>query len=124
MEPLNQKSLERAISHKALQMGSSFACQICEVGFLCGVCLTFLFLVALTSLGTFEYGGLSFSSISDGNSSSEFIKVFGIGTSSSYSPSAAGGNEMIARGTGSKSLNLYSAINQALHIALETDPRK
>ncbi|KAM2171061.1 hypothetical protein ACFX1R_036199 [Malus domestica] len=44
-------------------------------------------------------------------------------TSSSFS-SAAGGDEMIVRGTGNKSLNLYSAINQALHIALETDPRK
>ncbi|KAM1692027.1 hypothetical protein ACFXTN_030742 [Malus domestica] len=79
MEPLNQKSLERAVSQKALQMGSSFPCQICVVGFLCGVCLTSLFLAALTSLGTFEYGGLSFSSISEGssagNSSSEFINV-------------------------------------------------
>ncbi|KAM1345008.1 hypothetical protein PS2_034189 [Malus domestica] len=45
-------------------------------------------------------------------------------TSSSSSSSAGGGDEMFVRGTGSKSLNLYSAINQALHIALETDPRK
>lgn len=79
MEPSNQKSLERAVSQKAFQMGSSFPCQICVVGFLCGVCLTSLFLAALTSLGTFEYGGLSFSSISEGssagNSSSEFINV-------------------------------------------------
>ncbi|KAM1790399.1 hypothetical protein ACFX11_034654 [Malus domestica] len=48
-------------------------------------------------------------------------------TSSSFSSSlssAAGGDEMIVRGTDSKSLNLYSAINQALHIALETDPQK
>ncbi|TQE02699.1 hypothetical protein C1H46_011672 [Malus baccata] len=98
-----------------------------KLGLDCAICLTSFFLTALISLGTFEYGCLSFSSISEGslagNSSSEFIKVFGIGTSSS-SPSAAGGNEMIARGTGSKLLNLYSAINQALHITLETDPQK
>ncbi|XP_061946431.1 uncharacterized protein LOC133670042 isoform X2 [Populus nigra] len=67
-EPLNQKSLERVVSQKALQIGSSFPCQICVVGFLSGVCLTSLFLAALTSLGTFEFGGISFSSISLGNS--------------------------------------------------------
>jgi len=67
-EPLNQKSLERVVSQKALQIGSSFPCQICVVGFLSGVCLTSLFLAALTSLGTFEFGGISFSSISPGNS--------------------------------------------------------
>ncbi|XP_010102213.2 uncharacterized protein LOC21407233 [Morus notabilis] len=73
---LNQKSLERVVSQKALQMGSSFSCQICVVGFLCGVCLTSLFLAALTSLGTFELGGISFPisiSTSLGNSSSEII---------------------------------------------------
>ncbi|KAJ6974792.1 hypothetical protein NC653_030815 [Populus alba x Populus x berolinensis] len=67
-EPLNQKSLERVVSQKALQIGSSFPCQICVVGFLSGVCLTSLFLAALTSLGTFEFGGISFSSISLGDS--------------------------------------------------------
>jgi len=67
-EPVNQKSLERVVSQKALQIGSSFPCQICVVGFLSGVCLTSLFLAALTSLGTFEFGGISFSSISLGNS--------------------------------------------------------
>ncbi|RYQ90968.1 hypothetical protein Ahy_B09g096875 isoform G [Arachis hypogaea] len=43
-------------------MGSSFPCQICVVGFLCGVCLTSLFLAALTSFGTFQLGPISFSS--------------------------------------------------------------
>ncbi|KAI9377111.1 hypothetical protein POPTR_019G019800v4 [Populus trichocarpa] len=67
-EPLNQKSLERVVSQKALQIGSSFPCQICVVGFLSGVCLTSLFLALLTSLGTFEFGGISFFAISQGNS--------------------------------------------------------
>ncbi|KAK6232921.1 hypothetical protein SCA6_002994 [Theobroma cacao] len=79
MEPTNQKFLERVVSQRALQMGSSFPCQICVVGFLCGVCLTSLFLAALTSLGTYGFGGISFSSISMGisplNSSSEIINV-------------------------------------------------
>ncbi|ONI04990.1 hypothetical protein PRUPE_6G350700 [Prunus persica] len=89
MEPLNQKSLERAVSQKALQMGSSFPCQICVVGFLCGVCLTSLFLATLTSFGTFEFGGFSFSTISEGasaeNSSSEIISMVA-GTNCSFKP--------------------------------------
>ncbi|KAJ6761598.1 ALPHA- 16 -FUCOSYLTRANSFERASE [Salix koriyanagi] len=68
MEPLNQKSLDRIVSQKALQIGSSFPCQICVLGFLVGVCLTSLFLAALTSLGTFELRGTSYSAISQGNS--------------------------------------------------------
>ncbi|XP_021912235.1 uncharacterized protein LOC110825986 isoform X1 [Carica papaya] len=79
MESANQKSLERVVSQKALQMGSSFPCQICVVGFLCGICLTSLFLAALTSLGSFEFGGISFGSISTGispqNSSSRIINM-------------------------------------------------
>ncbi|XVF42310.1 hypothetical protein PTKIN_Ptkin01aG0350700 [Pterospermum kingtungense] len=75
MEPTNQKFLEKLVSQKALQMSSSFPCQICVVGFLCGVCLTSLFLAALTSIGTFGFGAISFSSISMGispwNSTSE-----------------------------------------------------
>ncbi|KAB1208151.1 hypothetical protein CJ030_MR7G012992 [Morella rubra] len=78
MEPLSQKSLERIVSQRALQIGSSFPCQICVVGFLCGVCLTSLFLAALTSIGSFELGGISFSAISmgvsPGTSSSEVIR--------------------------------------------------
>ncbi|XP_027348842.1 uncharacterized protein LOC113860611 isoform X2 [Abrus precatorius] len=64
MEPLNQRSLERVVSQKALQMGSSFPCHICVVGFLCGVCLASLILAALTSFGTFQFGGFSFSTMS------------------------------------------------------------
>ncbi|KAB1208149.1 hypothetical protein CJ030_MR7G012994 [Morella rubra] len=79
MEPLSQKSLERIVSQRALQIGSSFPCQICVVGFLCGVCLTSLFLAALTSIGSFELGGISFSAISmgasPGTSSSEIINM-------------------------------------------------
>ncbi|XP_025013635.1 uncharacterized protein LOC8258636 isoform X2 [Ricinus communis] len=80
MEPLGRKSLERVVSQRALQMSSSFPCQLCVVGFLCGVCLTSLFLAALTSLGTFAFGGISFSAVSirnssPWNSSSEFINV-------------------------------------------------
>ncbi|KAK7376293.1 hypothetical protein VNO78_34759 [Psophocarpus tetragonolobus] len=69
MEPPNQKSIERVVSQKALQMGSSFSCQICVVGFLCGVCLTSLFLAALTSFGTFQFGPILFSTMSTANSS-------------------------------------------------------
>lgn len=79
MEPLNQKSLERVVSQRAIQMGTSFPCQICVVGFLCGVCLTSLFLAALTSFGTFEIGGISFATFSTGisatNSNSSLINV-------------------------------------------------
>ena len=77
METSSQKSLEKVLSQRALQMGSSFPCQICVVGFLCGVCLTSLFLGALTSFGSFEFGGFSLSAMSfgasPGNSSSEVI---------------------------------------------------
>lgn len=69
MEPPNQKSFERVVSQKALQMGNSFPCQICVVGFLCGVCLTSLFLAALTSFGSFQFGPILFSTMSMANSS-------------------------------------------------------
>ncbi|KAL8247463.1 hypothetical protein R6Q59_008679 [Mikania micrantha] len=51
----NGKSLERMVSSKALQLGNSFSCQICVIGFLCGVCLTSLFLAALTSFASFKF---------------------------------------------------------------------
>ncbi|KAF1880226.1 hypothetical protein Lal_00048861 [Lupinus albus] len=75
MEGQNQKSIERKLSQKAMQMGNSFPCQICVVGFLCGVCITSLFMAALTSFGTFQFGPISFSAMflmpnSAGNSSS------------------------------------------------------
>ncbi|XP_042516312.1 uncharacterized protein LOC122090704 isoform X2 [Macadamia integrifolia] len=64
MGPSSQKTLERIISQKALQMSSSFPCQICVVGFLLGVCLTYFFMAALTSW--VEFGGASFLSHSPG----------------------------------------------------------
>ncbi|XP_049368417.1 uncharacterized protein LOC125833316 isoform X2 [Solanum verrucosum] len=48
---MEQRSLERVVSQRALQIGSSFPCQICVLGFLSGVCLTSLFLAS--------FGGLS-----------------------------------------------------------------
>ncbi|KAL3523739.1 hypothetical protein ACH5RR_016573 [Cinchona calisaya] len=71
MESLDQKSFERVVSQKALQLGSSFPCKICVVGFLCGVCLTSLFLAALTSFGAFELGQISFSTFSNGISTAD-----------------------------------------------------
>lgn len=59
------KAVETVVSQRALQMGTSFPCRICVVGFLFGVCLTTLFLAALTS-GSFAFGGISFSSFSNG----------------------------------------------------------
>lgn len=44
---MEQRSLERVVSQRALQIGSSFPCQICVLAFLSGVCLTSLFLVGL-----------------------------------------------------------------------------
>ncbi|MED6131132.1 hypothetical protein PIB30_007103 [Stylosanthes scabra] len=53
---VNQKSFERAVSMRALQMGNSYPCMVCVVGFLFGVCLASFILAALTSLGTFQLG--------------------------------------------------------------------
>ncbi|KAF7132042.1 hypothetical protein RHSIM_Rhsim09G0136100 [Rhododendron simsii] len=80
MDTSKHNSIERVVSQRALQMGNSFPCQICVVGFLIGVCLTSLFLAALlTSLGTFAFGGISFYKFSNGitswNSSSDIIKT-------------------------------------------------
>lgn len=74
---ISMKSLERVVSDKALKLGNSFPCQICVVGFLCGICLTSLFLAALTSIGTFELAAFSFSSFSPPcNSTSQIISMF------------------------------------------------
>ncbi|GAU21875.1 hypothetical protein TSUD_33720 [Trifolium subterraneum] len=75
MEGMNQKSIERVVSQRALQMGSSFPCQICVVGFLCGICLTSLFLAALTSFGTFHFGPILFSSMSSMANSTSHINI-------------------------------------------------
>ncbi|KAL3650156.1 hypothetical protein CASFOL_006559 [Castilleja foliolosa] len=62
MEALNnEKSLERIVSQKAIQLSTSYPCQICVVGFLSGICLTTLFLAA-----TFGGGAISFSLFSTG----------------------------------------------------------
>lgn len=58
---MDQKSLERVVSQKALQIGTSFPCKICVMGFLCGVCLASLFLAALTSFATFQPFSSTFS---------------------------------------------------------------
>ncbi|XP_057423892.1 uncharacterized protein LOC130717607 isoform X2 [Lotus japonicus] len=78
MEPLNPKYFERVVSQRALQMGNSFPCQICVVGFLCGVCLTSLFLAALTSFGTFQFGPISFSTMNMANSSGNSTSNYNI----------------------------------------------
>ncbi|CAN1233994.1 hypothetical protein LINPERPRIM_LOCUS4085 [Linum perenne] len=71
-----EKSIERVVSQKAMEMGSSFQCQICVVGFLCGVCLTSLFLAAFTSFGSFGFASSSsFSAIPPTNSTSQFINM-------------------------------------------------
>ncbi|XP_058183275.1 uncharacterized protein LOC131301127 isoform X1 [Rhododendron vialii] len=80
MDTSKDNSIERIISQRALQMGNSFPCQICVGGFLIGVCFTSLFLSALlTSLGTFAFGGISFSKFSNGitswNSTSDIIQT-------------------------------------------------
>ncbi|XP_030460720.1 uncharacterized protein LOC115681009 [Syzygium oleosum] len=76
----NQTAIERVVSHRARQMGSSFPCLVCVVGFLWGVCLTTLFLAALTSFGAFGFSRVSLSTISmgisRGNSSSNIINIF------------------------------------------------
>ncbi|KAH7691581.1 hypothetical protein IHE45_01G008300 [Dioscorea alata] len=63
----SQKNLERIISQKAMQMGNSSSCKIWVVGFFCGVCITYLFLVIPSPLRTFEFG-LDLSSSSSLNS--------------------------------------------------------
>ncbi|XP_042512976.1 uncharacterized protein LOC122087916 isoform X1 [Macadamia integrifolia] len=54
MEPSSQKNFDRILSQKALQMSSSFPCQICVMGFLLGACITYFFMAALTSSVEFE----------------------------------------------------------------------
>ncbi|KAH6802950.1 hypothetical protein C2S51_034396 [Perilla frutescens var. frutescens] len=78
MEASNQKSLDRVVSQRAFQMGSSFSCQICVVGFLCGVCLTSLFLAVLTSFGAASFAGVSIFLFSPGISTPNSTSSFGI----------------------------------------------
>ncbi|XP_045795025.1 uncharacterized protein LOC123889645 isoform X2 [Trifolium pratense] len=67
MEPLNHQrsTLERVVSQKALQMSNSFPCQICVIGFLCGLCIASLILATLTSsFGTFHFAQFSMLNLS------------------------------------------------------------
>lgn len=50
------KSLERIISQRAMKMSSSMHCKIWVLGFFCGVCITYLFLLAFTSQSIPEFG--------------------------------------------------------------------
>lgn len=56
MESTPQKNLERVISQKAMQMSASFHCKIWVLGFFCGVCITYLFLVAFAPFKAAEFG--------------------------------------------------------------------
>ncbi|XP_058094661.1 uncharacterized protein LOC131240445 isoform X2 [Magnolia sinica] len=58
MEVTAQKSIERVVSQRALQMSNSSPCKICVVGFLFGACFTYFFLAVLTPSRTFEFGVL------------------------------------------------------------------
>ncbi|PIA36303.1 hypothetical protein AQUCO_03400301v1 [Aquilegia coerulea] len=79
MEQTTQKSsLERVVSQRALQMGSSFPCQICVMGFFCGVCITYFFLAALISFGAMESKGVAFSTLSIGILSQNSTSDIGI----------------------------------------------
>ncbi|CAN6458060.1 unnamed protein product [Victoria cruziana] len=53
-----QKNLERAVSQKALRMSNSAACKAAVVGFLAGVCITYLSLAAITPVGIQKLGAL------------------------------------------------------------------
>ncbi|XP_010549668.1 PREDICTED: uncharacterized protein LOC104820771 isoform X2 [Tarenaya hassleriana] len=81
MEGNGTRTLERVVSEKAMKLGSSFPCQICVVGFLCGICLTSLFLAAITSLAGFELAGISFSAVQFSSSSQSINMVGSIGRS-------------------------------------------
>ncbi|WOL12928.1 hypothetical protein Cni_G21697 [Canna indica] len=61
MEPVAQKGLERVISQKAMQMGNSTSCKIWVLGFFCGVCITYLFLVAFSPFRSSTEVGMVFS---------------------------------------------------------------
>lgn len=56
MEPAPEKSLERVISQRAMQISGSIHCKIWVLGFFCGVCITYLFLVAFTPHTVAEFG--------------------------------------------------------------------
>ncbi|KAG0461995.1 hypothetical protein HPP92_020471 [Vanilla planifolia] len=55
MESTPQKSLERVISQRALQMSGSFTCKIFVLGFFFGVCIAYLLLAAFPPLKAGEF---------------------------------------------------------------------
>ncbi|KAK4435950.1 hypothetical protein Salat_0758600 [Sesamum alatum] len=126
MEALNQKSLERVVSQRAFLMGSSFPCQICVFGFLCGVCLTSLFLAALTSFGASSSGSISFSPFSTGisasNSSSSMVtsrdcnNLLKEGERIMYTKESA-----VNRGIDEKVASLYTAWSNSLSESIEKE---
>lgn len=63
MEPTAQKSLERVLSQRAMQMSSSYPCIVGALSFICGVCVTHLLLVVSTPFKSSQLG-LVFSSTS------------------------------------------------------------
>lgn len=75
METSPQKHLERMISHRAMQMSNSFPCKIWALGFICGVCITYLFLVVSTPFKTAQLGLLYASSHGAIPQNSSFIRL-------------------------------------------------
>ncbi|GER34914.1 alpha-(1 6)-fucosyltransferase [Striga asiatica] len=73
MEAPDGRSLERVVSQKALQMSSSWACQLCVLGFLCGVCVTSLFMAASLGIGNAAPFPFSLFSVDDNNLGEEHI---------------------------------------------------
>ena len=80
METSPQKSLERIISQRAMQMSNSFPCKIWALGFICGVCITYLLLVASTPFRTAQLGflyAISSGAVSQNSSFTHLGKEFG-----------------------------------------------
>lgn len=77
MEPTSEKTLERVVSQRALQMSSSFPCKVCVVGFLCGICFTYFFLAILTSSRNVELGFVFSAPTMSPNSNSMDINMSG-----------------------------------------------
>ncbi|CAN6479544.1 unnamed protein product [Victoria cruziana] len=54
----SHRSLERVVSQRALEMSSNISCKVGVVCFLCGVCVTYLLLAAMTSFRGLDFGSL------------------------------------------------------------------
>ncbi|XP_020582744.1 uncharacterized protein LOC110026204 isoform X2 [Phalaenopsis equestris] len=101
MESTPQKSLERLISQRAMQMSASFHCKIWVLGFFCGVCITYLFLVAFTPYKAAEFGF-------------EFTNYIGSGSANSPSVNLANFEGTEQSSYVKKGALLYSAWNAKL----------